>query len=149
MGKSQASYAKKEKEKKRQQKKKDKEARKEERKANSLTGKPLEDMLAYVDENGNITDTPPDPGRKKNIKTDDIVISVRKNDDHKRDFTRTGLVTSFNAAKGYGFIRDDNSKESIFVHVNSLTFEIQENDKVSFQTSQTPKGLSAVEVKKL
>lgn len=149
MGKSQASYAKKEKEKKRLQKKKDKEARAEERKANSLTGKPLEEMLAYVDENGNISSTPPDPGKKRNIRTDDILIGARKVDDVKRDFTRTGRVTLFNASKGYGFIKDDTTGESIFVHNNVLTFQIQENDRISFQTEHTPKGLAATQVKKL
>lgn len=149
MGKSQASYAKKEKEKKRQQKKKDKEARAEERKANSLAGKSFEDMLAYVDENGNISSTPPDPTRKKSIKTDDILIGARKNDEVKTDFIRTGRVTLFNASKGYGFIKDDNSGESVFVHINAVNFQIQENDRVSFQTEHTPKGLAATQVKKL
>jgi hypothetical protein len=65
MARSQASATKKEKEKKKLQKRQDKEQRKQERKANSMEGKPLEEMMAYVDENGNITSEPPDPSKKK------------------------------------------------------------------------------------
>ncbi|MFN9520092.1 MAG: cold shock domain-containing protein, partial [Bacteroidota bacterium] len=51
MSKSQETFSKKEKEKKRLKKRQDKAQKKEERKANSLKGKSLEDMMAYVDEN--------------------------------------------------------------------------------------------------
>ena len=64
MAKSQDTYNKKEKEKKRLKKRLEKKARAEERKANSEGGE-LENMMAYVDEDGNITDTPPDPTKKK------------------------------------------------------------------------------------
>jgi spore germination protein YaaH len=75
MARPQETFNKKELEKKRLQKRKEKEQRKEERKANAKEGSSLEDMMAYVDENGNITSTPPDPTRKKTtIKTEDIVI---------------------------------------------------------------------------
>ena len=66
MGRSKETYNKKEvrnkKEKKRKEKEKKKLARKEGEKANS------DDMIAYVDENGMITSTPPDPTKKKDIK---------------------------------------------------------------------------------
>lgn len=52
------SYNKREQEKKRQSKRLEKQRRKEDRKANAGSGS-LEDMIAYVDENGVITDTPP------------------------------------------------------------------------------------------
>ena len=64
MGKSQETFSKKEKEKKRIKKKQDKDQKKEERKANAVKGKTLEEMFAYVDENGNISTTPPDPNKK-------------------------------------------------------------------------------------
>jgi cold shock CspA family protein len=150
MAKSQASSAKKEKEKKKLEKKKEKEQRKEERKANAKAGKSLEDMMAYVDENGNITSTPPDPTRKQTaIKTDDILIGARKHDEERPTLQRTGRVTFFNSSKGYGFIKDDQTQESIFVHSNSLNSPIQENDRVSYQTERTHKGLAAVGVKKV
>ena len=61
MAKSQETFGKKEKEKKRLKKREDKLEKKEERKSNSQKGASLEDMLMYVDENGQLTDTPPDP----------------------------------------------------------------------------------------
>lgn len=64
MAKSQQSFKKKEMEKQKQKKKDEKAQRKEQRKASNSGG--LDSMIAYVDEFGNITDTPPDPNRKKN-----------------------------------------------------------------------------------
>jgi len=59
MAKSQNKFIKQQKEKKKQKKKEDKEKRKLERKANS-PGSALDDMLAYVDEFGNISSSPPE-----------------------------------------------------------------------------------------
>ena len=56
MAKSQETWSKKEKEDKKKKKKKEKEQKKEERKANKGT-KSFEDMIAYIDENGNFTVT--------------------------------------------------------------------------------------------
>jgi cold shock CspA family protein len=148
MGRSQASSAKKEKESKKLQKRKEKDQRREERKANSMEGRPLEDMLAYVDEYGNIVSTPPDPSKKPKIAVDDIVIGARKQD-NTPDVPRTGKVTFFNTSKGYGFIKDSQSQESIFVHSNSLRDPIKENDTVSFEVQSGPKGLAAVDVRKV
>ncbi len=58
MGKSQETFSKKEKEKKRLKKRKDKLAKREERKSNPK--KSFEESIAYIDENGNFSDTPPD-----------------------------------------------------------------------------------------
>lgn len=142
------SFNKKEKEKKRQQKKKEKEERKAERKANAKTGQSLEDMMAYVDENGNISATPPDPTKKKVIKEADIVLGSRNIDNGEVDPVRKGRVTFFNDSKGYGFIKDISTGESIFVHINAVSFPIKENDTVTFETEQGFKGLTAVRVKK-
>ena len=68
MAKSQETFSKKEKEKLKLKKRREKEEKKAERKANSQKGLELEDMLAYVDENGNLTTTPPDPKKRKVIK---------------------------------------------------------------------------------
>lgn len=59
MAKSQATFMKKQLEKNRQKKKEEKALRKQERQENSPGGG-LDNMMAYVDENGNITDTPPE-----------------------------------------------------------------------------------------
>jgi S-adenosylmethionine hydrolase len=60
MAKSKQTFAKREKEKKRQQQKKEKQQKMEERKANASKGKSLNDMMAYVDEFGNLTSAPPE-----------------------------------------------------------------------------------------
>jgi cold shock CspA family protein len=151
MARSQASFAKKEKEKQKLQKRKDKEQRKEDRKASAKEGQTLEEMMAYVDENGNITSTPPDPTKKHGVSVGDIVIGSRNNNDGsnvKQNTERTGKVTFFNKSKGFGFIKDDQTQESVFVHANSLTFVLQENDRVSFESQKGPKGPMAVNVRK-
>jgi cold shock CspA family protein len=148
MGRPQETFNKKEQEKKRLKKKKEKEQKKEERKANSGKGKSMEDMLAYVDEYGNIVSTPPDPNKRKEIKSEDIQISISRQEDmDPADLIRKGTVTFFNDSKGFGFIKDHDSQESIFVHVNGLEEAIAENDKVTFETEKGPKGLYAVRVK--
>jgi len=141
-------FSKKEKEKKKQQKKQEKEQRKAERKANAKSGS-LENMMAYVDENGNISDTPPDPTKKRPIKESEIVIGSRNIEGMDTNPIRKGRVTHFNDAKGYGFIKDAITQESIFVHINSLTTPIRENDIVTFETQYSVKGPTAVSVKKV
>ena len=149
MGKSQESYNKKEKEKKRRKKKKDKQERQEQRKAEKAERgtKTFEEMLSYVDENGNLSSTPPDPSKKVKIKAEDIIIGVPPRDDSPMETIRKGQVKFFKDKKGYGFIIDDETKESIFVHVNNVEEEIREKDRVSFEVEMGPKGPSAVNVK--
>ncbi len=140
---------KKDKEKKRRLKRQEKELKKEDRKANSSKGKALEDMMAYVDEYGRITSTPPDPFKKKTvINAEDIVIGVSKQEDMVQESVeRKGVISFFNDSKGYGFIRDDNSRESVFVHLNGLVDRVKENDKVTYEVEMGHKGPNAVNVK--
>jgi cold shock CspA family protein len=148
MGRSTETFNKKEKEKKRLKKQKDKKEKAEERKSTSNKGGSLDDMMAYVDENGNISATPPDPSKKKRFNPEDIQIGVAKQDPADiPDVIRKGVVTFFNESKGYGFIKDLQTQESIFVHINGLTEPIKENDKVTFETEMGQKGLNAVKVK--
>ena len=150
MGRSQETFSKKEKEKKKLRKKKEKEERREERKANASNGNSLDEMIAYVDEDGNISSVPPDPTqKKKEVKLEDIQLGAAKNDEIDEDTERIGIVTFFNESKGYGFIRDKVTQESIFVHMNGLKEPIKENNKVSFETERGPKGLNAINVKKV
>jgi cold shock CspA family protein len=141
-------FSKKEKEKARLKKSKEKKEKAEDRKANATKGKSLEDMMAYIDENGNITSTPPDPSRRIKINAEDIRIGVAKQEELPHDTVRNGVVSFFNEAKGYGFIKDLDTQESIFVHINALTEPLKENNMVTFETEPGPKGLSAVNVKK-
>ncbi|HEY9006449.1 cold-shock protein [Ohtaekwangia sp.] len=140
-------FGKREKEKKKLEKKKEKEERKAERKANAKSGS-LEDMMAYVDENGNISSTPPDPSRKKVVNESDIVIGARNMEDAAITI-RKGRVSYFNVSKGYGFIKDLQTQESIFVHTTALNVSVKENDFVSFETENGPRGLNAVAVRKI
>ena len=147
MGRSQETFNKKDvrnkKEKKRKEKEKKRLARKESEKRGSL-----DDMIAYVDENGMITTTPPDPTKKKDIKSEDIEISITKRDpNQKSDPIRKGIVTFFNESKGFGFIRDSETQESVFVHVNNVLEEIKEGNLVSFEVEMGQKGPTAVRVK--
>jgi len=147
MGRSQESFSKKElnkrKEKRRQEKEKKKLARKEGEKKSGL-----DDMIAYVDENGNIVDTPPDPAQKSKTKAEDIEVSIPKQDpSEKADPIRKGRLTFFNDSKGYGFIRDVETQESVFVHVNEFQDDIMEGNMVSFEVEKGLKGPAAVRVK--
>tara|TARA_R110002096_G_scaffold169779_3_gene341522 strand:- start:32950 stop:33399 length:450 start_codon:yes stop_codon:yes gene_type:complete len=149
MARSQETFSKKEKEKKRQKKKEDKLKKKEERKANSEGGG-LDNMIAYVDENGNLTDTPPDELRKKvKVKAEDIQLGVPKREEEAEDAVHEGKVSFFNDSKGYGFIKDLKNQESYFVHVHGLMEEVAEGDKVSFELERGQKGMNAVKVKKI
>ncbi|MHA4807212.1 cold-shock protein [Flavitalea flava] len=150
MSKSQETFSKKEKEKKRAKQRQDKAEKMEERKANAKKGKSLEDMMAYLDENGNISSTPPDPRKKKVFKAEDMQIAIPKLvEGEPEDVVRSGTVTFFNDAKGFGFIKDLQTQESVFIHVNQLSERITENDKVTFEVQMGPKGPNAVNVKKV
>jgi cold shock CspA family protein len=146
MGRSQETFNKKDvrnkKEKKRKEKEKKRLARKDTDKKSSL-----DDMIAYVDENGQITSTPPDPDNKTEIELEDIEISTPKMDESNRpDPIRKGIVIFFNDSKGYGFIKDKETQEKIFVHINNLNEEIKEGNVVTFEIEKGPKGLTAVRV---
>ena len=148
MAKSQDTFNKKEKEKKRLKKRKDKQEKKEERKANSAGGG-LDNMTMYLDENGNFTEIPPDPlKKKKEIKASSIEIGVPKREDENIDPVHKGRVDFFNDSKGFGFIYDLDNNEKYFVHVNGVIDEIQEGDKVSFELERGMKGMNAIKVKK-
>jgi cold shock CspA family protein len=137
-------------EKRRLKKKKEKDQKREERKANAKKGQSFEDMIAYMDENGNITSTPPDPTKKRDVRPEDIVIGSRNvQTQGSEDPIKKGRVTFFNNAKGFGFIKDSQSGEDLFVHINSVLQPIQENDMVTFESERGPKGMNAVRVKKI
>ena len=107
-------------------------------------------MMAYVDEYGNLSSVPPDPRNRTEIRAEDIQISIPPlGEREEEDRTRKGIVSGFNQEKGYGFIRDTRTNESFFVHINSLEEPISPNNKVSFLAERGPKGMIAVDVKKI
>ncbi len=149
MGRSQESFNKKEVRNKKEKKKKEKEkkrlARKETDKKSSF-----DDMIAYVDENGHIIDTPPDPDKKIEVKLEDIEVSIpARSEDGNYDPVRRGIVSFFNESKGFGFIKDSDTKESLFVHINNVDGEIKEGNIVSFESERGLKGPVAIKVKQV
>jgi cold shock CspA family protein len=143
-----ATFDKREKEKKRQQKQQEKQRKKEERKLNPNKGG-LENMMAYVDENGQLTSTPPDPTKqRKPIEASEIELGVPRRVDVPMDAERHGRVDFFDTTKGFGFINEDGTGERYFVHKTGLIDEIREGDKVKFELERGPKGMNAVRVQK-
>jgi cold shock protein len=58
-----------------------------------------------------------------------------------------GTVKFFNDAKGFGFIKSNNSNEEVFVHVSGLIDEIRQDDQVEYELERGKKGMNAVQVK--
>ena len=143
---SQETFGKKEREKKRLKKKKDKLLKKEERKAGEQ-----ESEFIYVDEFGQLTDTPMDPSRKIKVDASTIEIGIPKKEDRGEEEVaeKQGKVSFFDSSKGFGFIIESQSQEKYFVHVSGVLEEIKENDKVSFELERGLKGMNAVRVKKI
>lgn len=147
MGRSQETFNKKDVRTKKEKKRKEKLARKLARKEEEKKGN-LEDMMMYLDEDGNFTDIPPDPTKKKKeIDSESIAISIPKMENIEIDPIRKGIVTFFNDAKGFGFIKDSETQESVFVHVNNVIDEIKENNVVNFEVEMGMKGPTATNVK--
>jgi cold shock CspA family protein len=135
-------YQKKEKEQLRKKKRKEKELKKEARRGDS-SPKSFEDQLAYVDEFGRITSTPPDPAKKTVINAEDIELDLTVR--NVQETIQKGTVKFFNAEKGYGFINSANY-DSLFFHINNVTGEVKERDKVVFEVENGNKGPEAVRV---
>jgi len=62
----------------------------------------------------------------------------------------TGTVKWFNESKGFGFIAQDDGGEDVFVHFSAISgggFKtLAENQKVTFELQQGPKGPQAADV---
>ena len=151
MAKSQQTFNKSEKEKKRLKKREEKKKKKLARKAAAKeSGGGIQ--FAYVDYNGNLTDTPPDPSQKIEIEAEDIVLGIPKKEEgdvEKFDPVRNGKVSFYDSSKGFGFIIDSVDQQKYFTHVSGLIDEIVENDNVSFELEKGMRGMNAVRVKKI
>lgn len=136
---------KRENEKKRLAKREEKQKRKEERKQTNKGGG-LDDMIAYVDEYGMITSTPPEENvKRKEIDVDDIVIATPKKEDMEPVVLK-GRVEFFNEARGFGFIKNLSGVDKYFFHVNNLVSKIAENDIVTFDLERGLKGMNAINI---
>lgn len=137
------SFSKKENFKKKIQKQKEKALKREERKTSNNKGKSLDDMLMYVDANGQLTSTPPDHAEKAEINVDDIRLGAAPIE--AEEIRKTGIVTFF-SEKGYGFITEDKTKENIFFHSNNCAEPVKKGNKVSYEKEKSPKGFSAADI---
>lgn len=147
MGRSQETYNKKEVRKKQDKKRKEKSEKRAKKKSEGKKSS-FDDMIAYVDEYGKISSTPPDPDKKSVVDAGSIELKITRNNPQvSPDYVRKGVVSFFNWSKGYGFIRDSVSHQSIFVHANSLLEPVKENDVVVYETGKGPKGPAAMKVK--
>lgn len=139
------SFSKKENSKKKTKRQQDKVLRREDRKANNNKGKSLEDMIVYVDINGNFTSTPPHLQNR-----DEDLAKARKSADKatvNQDTVFTGIVT-YLSEKGYGFITEDKTGENVFFHHGQLNQPVDKHDKVSYKKESTLKGDRAINIKK-
>jgi len=135
------SFKKKELEQKKEKKRKDKQQRKEERKADG--SRSFDDMIAYVDEYGAITNTPPDPYKKTKVDLYSIEVSTPKMDEIT---VFNGRVEYFNPEKGYGFIKKLSGVEKYFFHVSNAQANIAEGKMVTFELERGERGMNAVNV---
>lgn len=142
-----ASADKRENEKKRLAKRAEKQKKKEERKLSGKSGS-FEDMIAYVDENGVITSTPPEENpQKEEIKQEEIMISTPKKGKEEPVILK-GKVDFFNTSKGFGFIKELSGGERYFFHVNNiLSPAINEGDIVTFDLERGLKGMNAINIR--
>lgn len=149
MARSQNTFRKKEREKKKQQKRKDKEEKRALKKENIKSGT-LNNMIAYVDINGNFSDAPPKEGDDTmEVDASQIDVSTPKSVDMELDAERRGLVKFYNENKGFGFIVPQGSQEQYFFHESNVNGEVWDMDKVKFKLEKGEKGLNAVGVSKI
>ena len=63
----------------------------------------------------------------------------------------TGTVKWFNDAKGFGFVTPDGGGADLFVHFSAIQGQgfktLQENQRVSFDTTTGPKGQQASNIR--
>lgn len=137
------SFAKKENEKKKQAKRIEKQKRKEERQSSGTAS--MDNMIAYVDENGNLSNTPPEERKKAKIKLEDVLIATPKKEEVESEPLK-GRVEYFNASKGYGFIKDLASTEKYFFHISSAPQNITDGDITTFEIERGTRGMNAVNI---
>lgn len=145
MARSGETFGKKEVRNKKEKKRKDKAKRKLEKKEQGKSS--MDDMIAYVDENGVITSTPPDESKKEKVDAESIEIGVPKQGDRESFKIRTGIVNNFDEHKGFGFVTDSRTNESVFIHISDCDGNIRVGCKVEYETEKAIKGLKAVNAK--
>ena len=105
-------------------------------------------MIAYVDEFGMISSTPPDLARKTEVLLENIAISSPKKEETEKEPLK-GRVEHFNSDKGYGFIKDMGSINKYFFHISNAPDNISEGDIVNFELEKGQRGMNAVRIEHL
>ena len=132
---------------KRENEKKRLAKREEKQKKKRLSGtSSFDDMIAYVDEYGMITSTPPEENiKKQEINVEEIMISTPRKEDEEPVILR-GRIEFFNEARGFGFIKDLAGIEKYFFHVNNVVTDVREGNIVTFDLERGAKGMNAVNI---
>ncbi len=65
-----------------------------------------------------------------------------------------GKVKFFDTQKGFGFIKPEDGGKDVFVHRNNVenlgyNQGLEDDEAVEFEVEETPKGLSAINVRSL
>lgn len=58
-----------------------------------------------------------------------------------------GIIKFFNESKGYGFVKNEETNEDVFIHASGLVDQVKEGDSVTFEIVEGKKGLNATEVR--
>lgn len=132
-------FNKKERTKKKQLKKQHKQEKREYNKAHNDKGKSLEDMFAYVDEHGNISDTPPAVAYE--FKEEHLQRPQEDVDEY--DY---GRVSYYNEKGRYGFIRDNMSRQTVYFNDELVGFVLRIDQKVKYKSKRSKQGLQVSEV---
>lgn len=139
MSRNQLTFKKKELAKRKQQKLQEKQERREQNKAQNNKGKSLEEMYAYVDEFGNIVDTPPTETYK--FKPEDL----ERPKDSEDEFL-LGRVSYYNETGHYGFIRDNETRETVYFNDTLAGKILSLHQNVRYKYTRTRQGNQISEV---
>lgn len=148
MGRSQETFNKKEVRNRKEKKRKAKVEKREKKKAEGKKST-FDEMIAYVDESGRISSTPPDPRNKIVAEAENIELANTRNTLQTKDILKKGIIISFFDSKGYGFIRDLDTNKNFFVHANNLEEPVKEGNRVVFEAGKGQKGPIAMKVRLL
>jgi cold shock CspA family protein len=139
MSRAQLTFKKKERAKKQQQKKQEKLLRREQNKQTNDKGKSLEELFAYVDEFGNLSDTPPE--KKYEFKEEDL----QRPADPTEEF-HYGKVSYYNETGHYGFIRDNETRETVYFNDKIVGVVLNVDQKVKYKYTRTKQGNQVSEI---
>ncbi len=139
MARNQITSNKKERAKKQQLKKQGKLEKKEMNKSNNDKGKALEEMFAYVDEYGNISSTPPE--KKYEFKEEHLTRPDAPEDEY-----RHGKVSYYNHEGHYGFIRDNETKQTVYFNDKLVGMVLRIDQRVRYKAIRSKQGDQVSEV---